>query len=95
MVTCKFHKQILLLTPMEFDSYITFFSRMHLRCRSLAMFPWKQGVGGKVATPPGWEKGSVTESVIQVSVIIKDGTEPIPRVNTSKKWWIRCPRKNH
>lgn len=34
------------------------------------MFPWKQGAGGRVATPPGREKGSMTESVIQVSGII-------------------------
>lgn len=49
------------------------------------MFPWKQGAGGKVATPPSWGKGSVTKSVIQVSVIIRDGFMPIPRADTSKK----------
>lgn len=38
-----------------------------------------------MATPPSWEKGSVTKSVIQVSVIIRDGFMPIPRADTSKK----------
>lgn len=49
------------------------------------MFPWKQGAGGKVATPPSWEKGNVTESVIQVSVIIRDGVMILLSVDIRKE----------
>lgn len=49
------------------------------------MFPWKQGAGGKVATPPNWEKGKVTESVIQVSVIIRHGIMTSPSVDIRKE----------
>lgn len=38
--------------------------------RSLDLFPWKQGAGGEMATPPKWEKSRALSSVSQVSAQI-------------------------
>lgn len=35
--------------------------------RSQDLFPWKQGAGGEMATPPKWEKRLVLSLVSQVS----------------------------
>lgn len=35
--------------------------------RSQNLFPWKQGAGGELATPPKWGKRLVRRSVSQVS----------------------------
>lgn len=35
--------------------------------RSQDLFPWKQGAGGEMATPPQWEKKLVLSLVSQVS----------------------------
>lgn len=35
--------------------------------RSQDLFPWKQGAGGEMATPPQWEKRLVHSLVSQVS----------------------------